>query len=373
MESCDVLVIGAGIAGLSAGAELAEHCSVLVVDMEATPAHHATGRSAALYIPTYGPPAIRRLTRASRAWLESRAHGLADTDLISPRLVMYATDEAHIDDLHRMVENMDNAGGTLHRLDADETRALCPALRPDWVVAGGVDRDAFDLDVAAIVATYRRRLAAAGGQVALDHRVTALERSGSGWRAVTTAGEIGCGRVVNAAGAWVDDVATLAGLPPLGFVPKRRTIGVSPRREDSDPGDAFVAHVAEQFYFGREAGGLLFSPADETPSAAVDAKPEEIDLARAIDAINTCTTLGLRSVSSSWAGLRTFSADGSIVIGPDPAEPTFVWCGGQGGYGIHTCPAAARATAALTLGDDLPPDLTDGGLAADHLLPDRLR
>jgi D-arginine dehydrogenase len=373
MESCDVLVIGAGIAGLSAGAELAERCSVLVVDMEATPAHHATGRSAALYIPTYGPPAIRRLTGASRGWFESRADGLADTDLISPRLVMYASDEAHVGHLERMVENMGNAGGTLHRLDAAETRALCPALRADWVVAGGVDRDAYDMDVAAIVATYRRRLASAGGRVAPDHRVTGLDRSGAGWRVRTTAGEIGCATVVNAAGAWVDEVAGLAGLAPLGFVPKRRTIGVSPTHADVDPGEAFVAHAAEQFYFGREVGGLLFSPADETPSPPVDAKPEEIDLARAIDAINICTTLGLRSVSSSWAGLRTFSADGSIVIGPDPAEPTFIWCGGQGGYGIHTCPAAARATAALTLGDDLPADLTDGGLRADHLTPDRLR
>ncbi|MEM7286825.1 MAG: FAD-binding oxidoreductase [Actinomycetota bacterium] len=370
-----VVVIGAGIAGLSTASVLADHTDVLVVEMEATPAHHATGRSAALYIPTYGPPTIRRLTRASLEWLASRGGGVADADLISPRLVMFAADAAHIDHLHATADGMGDAGGTLHLLTASETRDICPALRPDWVEAGGVDRDAYDMDVAAIVATFRRVLAQRGGTIDLGRRVTGLSRIGSGWEVRTTGGPVSCDVVVNAAGAWVDDVAALAGIEPLGFVPKRRTIGIGRVGEETAGlvGRAFVAHAAEQWYFGAEPGGVLFSPADETPSDPCDARPEEIDLARALDGIDAATSLGMRSVSSSWAGLRTFSPDGSIVIGEDPLARGFVWCGGQGGYGIHTSEAAARATAAVALGEPLPADLVAHGLEAADLVPDRLR
>ena len=370
-----VVVIGAGIAGLSAAAAIAEHTDVTVVETEGIPAYHATGRSAALYIPTYGPPTIRRLTRASLDWLASRGHGIADVDLISPRLVMFAADGDHVDHLHATAAGMGSAGGTLHLLTASETREICPALRPDWVEAGGVDRDAFDMDVAAIVSAFRRRLAQLGGRIDLDRRVTGLTRATGGWTISTTAGSIGCDIVVNAAGAWVDDVARLAGIRPLGFAPKRRSIGIG--RIDPDRaglvGPAFVAHAADQWYFGAEPGGVLFSPADETPSEPCDARPEEVDLARALDGIDQATTLSLRSVASSWAGLRTFSPDGSIVIGAEPAEPTFVWCGGQGGYGIHTCEAAARVTAAAVAGDALPTDLVAAGLTSDALGPTRLR
>ncbi len=370
-----VAVVGAGIAGLSAAARLAAHTDVVVLEMEATPAHHASGRSAALYIPTYGPPPIRRLTRAGFDWFHSRGHGAADVDLISPRTVMFAADEDHVSHLADTARSMGDAGGTLELIDADAARAICPGLRPDWVVAGGVDRDAYDMDVAAIVDTFRRELRSHGGRIDLAHRVTALTRLATGWRLETTGGPIECDVVVNAAGAWVDDVARSAGLTPLGFVPKRRTIGIG--RLDpmnaSLVGPAFVAHAAEQWYFGAEPGGVLFSPADETPSEPCDARPEEIDLARALDGIDQATTLGIRSVSSSWAGLRTFSPDGSIVIGPDPDEETFVWCGGQGGYGIHTSVAAASATTAAVLGEPLPPDLLAAGLTFTDLAPGRLR
>ena len=370
-----VVVVGAGVAGLSVAATLAATTDVLVVEMEATPAHHASGRSAALYIPTYGPPTIRRLTRTSLDWLSSRGHGVADVDLITPRLVMFAADGDHIDHLHATAAGMGDAGGTLHLLTAEQAREVCPALRPDWVEAGGIDRDAYDMDVAAIVSAFRRLLADRGGQVDLDRRVTGLTRTASGWSVETTAGAVDCDVVVNAAGAWVDDVAQKADIEPLGFVPKRRTIGIGRIAPEvaEHVGPAFVAHAAEQWYFGAEPGGVLFSPADETPSEPCDARPEEIDLARALDGIDTATTLGMRSVSSSWAGLRTFSPDGSIVIGADPHEPTFVWCGGQGGYGIHTCEAAARATAAAVLGEDLPDDLVAAGLSFDDMAPDRLR
>ncbi|MFV2039334.1 MAG: NAD(P)/FAD-dependent oxidoreductase [Acidimicrobiales bacterium] len=369
----DVVVVGAGIAGLSAAAELAEHCSVRVVEMEHTAAHHATGRSAALYIPSYGPPTIRRLTKASRDWFDTRGQERSDTPLMSHRYVLYASDLEHTERLDALVESMGDAGGHLEPLDAASTRALCPALRSDWVVAGGLDAESHALDVAAIVGVYRRLLGQRGGQLYTDHRVTSIHRTRAGWSLTTSGGDVACDVVVNAAGAWVDVVAGLAGLETLGFEPRRRTLAVSRPAHGADPGLAFVAHAAEEFYFGAEAGGVMFSPADATRSEPCDAKPEEIDIAYAMDRINDATDLALRSVQSSWAGLRTFGPDGSIVIGPDPAEPTFVWCGGQGGYGIHTCPAASQATAALTLGQPLPAELTHAGLTPESLGPARLK
>ena len=373
MDSVDVVVVGAGIAGLSAAAALADEVSVVVVDMERSPAHHATGRSAALYIPTYGPPNVRRLTAASAEFFLTGADGRAASPLVSPRTVMYVADGEHHQHLLDFEASHGQSGGALEIIDGAASRVRCPGLRPEWVVAAGIDHDALDIDVAATVATFRSMLVERGGRILTDHHVDAIRRLQHGWNVETSAGMISAGIVVNSAGAWVDDVARMARISPLGFVPKRRTMGIGPVAAGADAGDHFVAHAAMHFYFGGEHGDLMFSPADETPSVPVDARPEEIDLALAIDRINEATTLGLRSVRQSWAGLRTFSPDGGLVIGPDPADASFVWCGGQGGYGIHTAPAAARATAALALGAPLPTELQDVGLMSDALLADRLR
>lgn len=373
VETADVVVIGAGIAGLSAASAMSAEASVVVVDMEATPAQHATGRSAALFLPTYGPATVRRLAAASAEFFDSAGDGWSDTPLVTPRSVMYVADEAHHARLAAMADALGRAGGRVDLIGASACRERCPALRDDWVVAGAVDPDALDIDVAATVGAFRAALIRHGGRLRVDHRVVGLDRTTSGWTVRTNAGRFSAGMIVNAAGAWVDHVATLAGVAPLGFRPKRRTMAVSPFAADADPGDHFVAHATMNFYFGAERGdAVMYSPADETPSAPTDARPEEIDVAIAIDRINAATTLGLRSVRQSWAGLRTFSPDGDLVIGPDAGDPTFVWCGGQGGYGIETSPAAGIATAALASGRALPELLTAVGLTPAALTADRL-
>jgi D-arginine dehydrogenase len=368
-KTVDVVVIGAGIAGLSAAAEIAHSASVLVVEMESTPSHHSTGRSAAIYLPTYGPPNVRRLTAASAHFFRTANDGRSPTPLVSPRGVLYVAHAAGEPSLQALAAGMGEAGGQLELVGADEARRRCPALRPDWVAAGGVDHEALDIDVAATVAAYRSDLAAHGGNIRTDHRVTGLDRQRHGWTVTTTAGTISAGVIVNAAGAWVDEIAELAGLDRIGFVPKRRTMGIGPTHSVGEVGPHFVAHVDMDFYFGGEHGDVMFSPADETPSVPTDSRPDEIDLALAIERINEATTLGLRSVRRSWAGLRTFSPDGDLVIGPDPTDDAFIWCGGQGGYGIHTSAGAAMATAALTLGNPLPQKLLDVGIDTTDLVP----
>ncbi|MFT6392375.1 MAG: D-arginine dehydrogenase [Ilumatobacter sp.] len=174
---------------------------------------------------------------------------------------------------------MGAAGGVLEPIDPAECRRRVPALREDWVIGGGLDHDALDIDVDATVATFRSMLHERGGELRPDHRVIALTKSGSGWGVTATHGSLSAGMVVNAAGAWVDEIAALAGIAPLGFVPKRRTMGIGPVAAGQDPGEHFVAHVSMDFYFGREPGDVMFSPGDETPSAPADARPEEIDLA----------------------------------------------------------------------------------------------
>jgi D-arginine dehydrogenase len=372
METADVVVIGAGVAGLSAAAALSRDASVVVVEMEAAPAHHATGRSAALFLPTYGPATVRRLAAASTEFFRSGGHGRSQSPLVTSRQVMYVADEAHRERLVEMAHALGEAGGRFELIDASACRERCPALRHDWVVAGAADPDALDIDVAATVATFRGELSRHGGRLRVDHCVIGLDRTRAGWTVHTTGGSYSSSTVVNAAGARVDRVATLAGLAPLGFVPKRRTMAVSPLPDGADAGDHFVAHVTMKFYFSAEGSdSIMFSPADETPSEPTDARPEEIDVAIAIDRINEATTLGLRTVRQQWAGLRTFSPDGDLVIGPDRADRSFVWCAGQGGYGIETSPAAGLATAALAAGRVLPDELAAVGLTSAALASDR--
>ncbi len=313
------------------------------------------------------------VTRVSRPWFDNRADGDADTPLLAPRSVVFVADSAHEPRLAELIVSMGEAGGTLHPLTAAEAREHCPAVHPDWVVAAAVDRDASDLDVAAIVAAFRRRMGAGDANLRLGAPVRRVDRSTSGWTVHAEDGwKVSCGRIVNAAGAWVDDIARLAGIELLGFQPRRRTIGIGVQTGSEPVGSALIVHADEQFYFGAEAGGILFSPADETPSPPCDAKPEEIDVAVAMERINEATTLGMRSVTSTWAGLRTFGPDESIVIGSEPSDEAFVWCGGQGGYGIQTAPSAGRATASVVLGEALPADLTAAGLTVADLAPRRV-
>lgn len=353
-SSADAVIVGAGIAGASTGDALAAAgLSVVVLEAEGVPGYHATGRSAAQFIPTYGPPPVWALTAASEALLRDPPPDVAPGSLLHPRPALYiaAPGDEHL--LEELSRTAGSAGSPLTAVDPDAAGRLFPALRPEHVAAARLDPRSADLDVHGLHELYLRRFRRSGGALATSSRVTAITPSGSHWRVTAAGTTVTAPVVVDAAGAWGDAVASLAGVHPLGLSPRRRTAFLVP----GPPGSAgwpLVADAAEAWYAKPDAGRLLCSPADESPTVPGDAKPDPIDVAQAIDVINERTTLGIRSVSAQWAGLRTFSPDRVPVAGEDPTAPGFVWLVGQGGYGIQTAPAMGDLVAALITGTAAP-------------------
>jgi D-arginine dehydrogenase len=264
---------------------------------------------------------------------------------------------------------------TLERLPAADALIHCPALSEEYVVSAALEHDAAAIDVLGLHQGYVRGLMDAGGSVARSARVRTLERIGGRWRVAWVGGELSAAAVVLAAGAWCDELAALAGAKPVGLRPLRRTIAVCrvPAGSSLDPEGPLVSDAAHSWYFKPEGPNVLVSPADETPSEPCDARPDEADVALGIERVNEATTLGLRSVVSTWAGLRTFAPDGVPVVGEDPDRVGLFWLAGQGGYGIQTAPAMARCLAGLVTEAELPADVVALGVTAGHLSPARFR
>jgi D-arginine dehydrogenase len=254
---------------------------------------------------------------------------------------------------------------------------MAPMLRPDYVAGAVWEPDAMDMDVHAIHHGYLKGLRARGGRIVTDAELQSLTRHNGLWHAETRAGPQSAPWLVNAAGAWADAVAALAGLAPIGLVPKRRTaitFDPTPIPEQADlPHWPMVCDADETFYFKPEGGRLLASPADETPSEPCDAQAEELDVALTVDRIERASLFSVRRISHRWAGLRTFAPDKTPVVGPDPAAEGFFWLAGQGGYGIQTAPAMARTAAGLLTSGKIPEDLATLGVTASDLAPERLR
>jgi D-arginine dehydrogenase len=365
-------VIGAGIAGASLAYELARSGRVCLIEGELRPGMHATGRSAALFAPSYGGSAIRAITRASRGFFNAPPEGFCEYPLLRPRGVLYIAREDQCAKIHETAEEIRASGGTITPLDAGEALAKVPNLRRDYVVEAAFDPDGMDIDVNALHQGFLRAARAAGATLALDHWIRTARRRDDHWCIELNGATVTAPILVNAAGAWADELAATCGAAPLGLQPLRRTALLV------DPPDGVdvlewpaVIDADEQFYFKPEAGKLLLSRADETPSPPCDAQPEDLDIAIGIDRVQSALDLSIRSVRHRWAGLRTFAPDRVPVVGYDPQVPGFFWCAGQGGYGIQTSPAMARTAAALIRGEALPGDVLAEGLSAEELSPRR--
>jgi D-arginine dehydrogenase len=357
IETFDILVIGAGIAGTSIAAELAATHRVAILEREAHPGYHATGRSAALFSESYGNETVRALSRASRDFFYAPPQGFADQPLVRPRGSLQIAAESQMSQLEALAKNPDLAG-SVRRLDRAAALAICPVLRPERVCAALLENDAADVDVHGLHQGYLRRFLGAGGRMIVEAEALALDFDGRAWAVVTRNGTYAAPIIVNAAGAWADTIASLARVLPLAIQPCRRTV-VLAELPDGIVAERWpmVLDIDEEFYMKPDAGLLLVSPADETPSPPCDVQPEEWDVAVAIDRVEQATTLSLTRLRKRWAGLRSFAPDRSPVIGFDPAREGFFWLAGQGGYGIQTAPAAARLAACL-LRNDRPDGIT---------------
>jgi D-arginine dehydrogenase len=346
----DIAVIGAGMAGASAAAHLSADNRVALLEAEDVAGYHTTGRSAAIWIQNYGPPDVRVLTRLSRPFYASPPAGFADTALIRYRPVLTLATAAQLQTLEAAIAN----GLGIRRIPVQQAEAMVPALRPGYLSGAALEEDAFDMDVAAIHQGFLRMLRSRGGVLGLRNRVGRIERRDGMWEVEGATGDVfRAPVVVNAAGAWGDEVGRIAGAVPLGLEPRRRTAAIV----DPSPFDVsdwpMIVDVDEGWYARPEARTrLMVSPADATPTYAHDVQPEEFDIAVGIDRMQQALDIPVGRVEHSWAGLRTFTPDGSLAFGWDPRVEGFFWCVGQGGYGIQTAPAAGRFVADLVMGRD---------------------
>jgi D-arginine dehydrogenase len=373
MDSYDVIVIGGGMAGISIGYELARERRVALLEMESTLAYHTTGRSAAMFLECYGGPVIRALTTASRGFLTDPSVEV-DGELLTPRPMLHTAATGRADRIRSLHEEVVALVPDADLVGPDEVVALQPLLRPGYVELALLEPGGMEIDVHALNQGFRHGFRQRGGQVLVSSAVRTIDRVGDGW-VLTVADGTSCQApvVVNAAGAWADQVGQEFGAASIGLRPLRRTAFTVDAPIGSEALTApMVADIDETFYFKQHGGQLLCSPADETLQEPGDARPDELEIARALDALNEATTLAVRHVRSSWAGLRSFVADRAPVVGFDPVVPGLFWCAGQGGYGIQTAPALARTGAALLLGEPVPADIAALGVTASAVGPARL-
>lgn len=374
MQDFDFAIVGAGIAGVSAAFHLAPKAKVVILEREHVAAYHTTGRSAALHSETYGSAEIRAITVASGRFYRNPPQGFADHPLLTPRGALIAGRSGQKAALQKAAADYAKLVPSVRWLEPAEVLKLQPLLKPEAAGGGAIfEPEADDMDVAAIHAGFLKGARAAGAVLRLNSEVNALDRRDGRWKIWLKDGEeVGAATLIDAAGAWADVLGGLAGCVPVGLVPKRRTAFTF----ESPPGMdiaklPMVIDFDETWYIKPEVGQFLASPADETPSEPCDAQPEEMDVAIAVDRIETGTTLQIRRIKNKWAGLRSFVADKNLVVGYDPKVEGFFWLAGQGGYGIQTGYAAGQLAASLALGKGLPKDVADLGVTEAALSPGR--
>lgn len=370
----DYAIIGAGMAGASAAYRLTlAGATVLVLEQESQPGYHSTGRSAAMFMETYGTAHTRALTVASRDFFLHPPAGFTEHPILAPRGVLYIAQAGQEEQLETAYQAYQAQGLEVHRLTAAQAIEMVPCLLPDTLIGAIHDPIASDMDVHALHQGFLQSMRSKGAVLKPNAMLESASREGDTWSLHTASGDTWRAHViVNAAGAWADTVAEHCGAAPLGIQPMRRAAFIFPAPEGADISHwPTVLAVDESFYFKPDAGALLGSPANADPVGAHDVVPEELDIAIGIHRIEAATTLRIRRPSHVWAGLRSFAPDHEFVIGWDPHTAGFFWLAGQGGYGIQTAAGASELAACLLLRQPLPPTLTQHGVSADVVDPAR--
>lgn len=371
MTKYDVAIVGAGIAGASIASELASNCSVLLLEAEDQPGYHATGRSAAFWTETYGGPQIQPLTTASRQFLEEPSPEFSEHGFLKPRGAINITTDDQPDLADRFIAQFEGSGVAMEKWDQVLVQKALPNVRSAWTSAV-YEPDCCDIDVGGLHQSYLRHAKNHGVTLVNRARVETIQQNDGKWQLGTTQGIFVCDSMVNAAGAWADDIARMADIKPIGIQPMRRTMIQLRTEPPANQDDPLVVALDGSFYFKPEAGGHYWlSPHDEIPSEAVDAAPEEMDVAVAIDRFEKALDVEIKSIGRKWAGLRSFAPDRLPVYGFDPENRSFFWFAGQGGFGIQTAPAAARLARSLFL--DERRDVMVRQIDATAYTPDRFR
>jgi D-arginine dehydrogenase len=338
----DFLIIGGGVAGVSAAARLSALGRVVLLEAEDQLAYHASGRSAAMYEPHYGAAPVVGLSLASGDYFR------AQKDVLSPRGQLNV---AKADEMAALAVDVDHMA--MEMISVAEACALVPILNPAMVAGAALANHAWDIDTDLLIQGFVRTARGNGAQIVTKARVTAIAKIAGGWRVTTAAGEFTGTMLVNASGAWVDQVAALAGVQPLGFQPYRRSMARIPAPGGHDVSRwPIVFGAGETWYAKPDAGALIVSPAEEDPMAPHDAFADDMVLAEGLARYEEMVTEPVTRLISNWAGLRTFAPDRVLVIGRDLREPSFFWLGGQGGYGFQSAPAASQLAADLIVGRD---------------------
>lgn len=376
-ESCDVLVVGGGIAGFTTAFRLAEKGrAVLLLEREGRPAYHSTGRSAVFFRGSHGTPPVRALCRASRPFFAHPPQALSERKLAAPRDALFVCSPPDLPALDALAESVAVGGTPMERIAPEEARALVPVLRPAFIAGAALERGGMDIDLPALLRVLQEGLLRRGGRIRLGSAAQKVEREGPYWRVRTPAGDFAAPVLVNAAGAWCDELARMAGAAPIGIAPKRRTV-ITLRPDPTVEIERWpmVLEVKESFYFRPWGEALLASPADQTPVAPCDVQPEEADCRILLQRLEDATTLRLDPdvLLRRWAGLRSFVSDERPVIGWDPDLPGFFWVAALGGYGIETSPAVGEIAAALLTGAPFPPQVAEQGVSETDFAPKRLR
>ncbi len=368
----DFIIIGAGIAGASIAYKLAEHGRVCMLEGEDMPGRHSTGRSAALLSLSYGSPKVRALSKASKDFLENPPDGFAEHSLLEPRGQLFIARSDQHDCVEKITDAISDSGQPAVTIDSSEATRMVPLLREGYVAEGVWEEGTRDIDVDGLYQGFLRAARARGAKLMTNSNVSQASRKDGVWTIPLAKEEVSAPVIINAAGAWADEVAKTCGAREMGLAVLRRTAVLIDPPEGVDVSKwPAVIDAGEQFYFKPDAGKLMLSPADEIPDRPCDAQPEILDIAVAVDRVQAALDIDVQTVSHSWAGLRTFAPDRTPVLGFDPELPGFFWCAGQGGYGIQTSPGMGRIGAALALGNSLPADVIESGLKVEDLSPAR--
>lgn len=374
LSNFDFIVIGAGIAGASAAYELQQYGRTVLLERENLPGHHTTGRSAAFLVDSYAGQVVGKLTKAGRPFFEHPPDGFTESPLVTSNAVLWIGRQDQADSLAAATRIGREAGAEMSEIELSEAFEHCPILRREYVAGAVLEPSALHIDVAGLLESFLRGFRQRGGTLSTKAEVTRVERTDNVWRVDGGGQAFEAAIVVNASGAWCDHVAEMAGARSIGLRPLRRTAITFDGPEGADiRGWPLVMDADEDFYLKPEGGQLLASPCDETPFEPCDISPDDYEVALVADRVQRATTLELRHIRRRWAGLRSFVADRSPVIGMDPEREGFFWLAGQGGFGIMTSPGASRAAAGLIANDSLPSDLLALGLTASMLSPTRLR